>query len=61
MKHFIVVSGNPMDGFSYTGPFTDTDEDAAHEKAVTWAERNADDGAWWVVPLKGYILDLSLV
>lgn len=40
---FIIVTGNPVDGFEFFGPFDD--EVAAAE----WADKN-DDGMpyWWV-------------
>lgn len=43
---FILITGNPVDGFTHEGPF-DT-----HDDGVLYAERT-DDGveSWWVVPL----------
>lgn len=45
MDKFIVIVGNPGDGFDYHGTF-DNEEDAA-----TWAERDIPGGEWWVVKL----------
>lgn len=42
----IVVSGNPVDGFYFFGPFK-TGEDA-----IEWAERSRDGRTdWWIAPL----------
>ena len=42
---FIVMSGNPIDGLQFTGPFSSTDD------AVAWAEELCKTD-WWVVPLE---------
>lgn len=40
---YIVIVGNPVDGFSYYGPFED------RETAIKYAERNfRNSGDWWV-------------
>ena len=51
-EHFayIFVTGNPVDGFSFAGPFIDKDQDAAHENAVLYGEENGD-GDWWIAPI----------
>jgi hypothetical protein len=41
----IVVAGNPVDGFSFVGPF-DTDGDA-----LVWADAHMN-GDWWIVTLE---------
>jgi hypothetical protein len=44
---YIIVTGNPADGFTYYGPFKNFAR--AHEWAVNYrllAERN-----WWAIPL----------
>lgn len=41
---YIVVSGNPIDGFHFRGPFDDEDD------AREWAEQHCK-GDWWVAPL----------
>jgi hypothetical protein len=43
-RRYIVVAGNPADGFDFYGPFGDSD------KADEWREDLDDDG--WVVELK---------
>lgn len=42
-KPLIVIMGNPVDGFTFTGPFTDTDD------ATDWVDTYGDD--WWTAPL----------
>lgn len=44
MKKHIVVGGDPLCGFGFTGPFETEDE------AVSWAEANIQ-GDWWIAPL----------
>lgn len=41
----VVVSGNPFDGMTISGPFGDFDD------ASEWAERNTDE-SWWTVNLE---------
>ena len=43
---YIMITGNPVDGFSFTGPF-DT-----HDEAVNYGE-NFHSGDWWIAPLVG--------
>ena len=43
---YIVVSGNPINGFFYFGPFIDADA------ALAWA-KDAVGEAWWVTKLEG--------
>lgn len=45
MGMHIVLVGNPVDGFSFFGPFTTSDE------AATWAEAAPLNDDWWVAPL----------
>lgn len=40
----IVVVGDPVEGFSFHGPFASTDT------AVEWADAECD-ADWWVAPL----------
>jgi len=40
---WIIVTGNPIDGFSFHGPFSDRND------AIEWAEELDPD--WWVVEL----------
>jgi hypothetical protein len=40
----IIITGDPVDGFDYTGPF-----DSA-EKATEWAEEHCDPD-WWVADI----------
>jgi hypothetical protein len=44
---YIVVEGNPADGFTYYGPFKNFA--AAHEWAVN--NRKLDKRDWWAIPL----------
>ena len=39
-----IASGNPVDGFTFHGPFQ------SNEEATTWAERRLDE-SWWIVKL----------
>lgn len=41
----LVVTGNPVDGLFFYGPFDDSDQ------ATSWAERNHPDDDWWLAPL----------
>lgn len=43
---YIVIDGNPVDGFDYTGPF-ESEEDAIH-----YAEFNLAGIDWWIAPLR---------
>ena len=43
---FILVVGNPVEGVEFYGPFPSNDS------ALTWAERNLGDHAWWIAPLQ---------
>lgn len=42
---FVIVFGNPIDGFNFRGPF-DSVEDANHS-----AEASDPDDYWWVAEL----------
>lgn len=43
---YIIVTGNPKDGFVYIGPFD------SHEDAVQHAEWKANlEADWWVIEL----------
>ena len=45
----IVITGNPVDGLIFYGPFTeDSDPDL---DAAGWAEANLPGADWWVAPL----------
>ena len=45
MSKFILVTGNPVDGLSFFGPFNDPEE--AHEFA-----EGCGTGDWWVAMLE---------
>jgi hypothetical protein len=45
MEKFLVINGDPVGGFSFTGPFDD------HDSALTWAEQNLKDN-WWIASLE---------
>lgn len=42
---YTVVTGNPVDGFTFYGPFTDP------EDANEWADDNLRNLDWWVIPI----------
>ena len=42
---FIVIAGNPKDGFSYFGYFGDSEE------AADWAESELKNDTWWTVEI----------
>lgn len=41
----IIITGNPVDGFEYIGPFETGAE------AVDWAHSNPIKEEWWIAPL----------
>lgn len=41
----IVVSGNPINGYKYDGPFDSEDE------AIEWAVDAIDNPYWWTAPM----------
>jgi hypothetical protein len=45
MGRHIVITGNPVDGLFFYGPFATADE------ASDWAETNHDGQDWWIAPL----------
>lgn len=42
---FIVIYGNPVDGFTHVGPFANRDD------AVAYAEDEPYNGNWWIAML----------
>ncbi len=44
MNQYIIVSGGPVNGFGFIGPFSD------HQSALTHAELNCS-GDWWITLL----------
>jgi hypothetical protein len=42
---FIVITGNPLDGFNHYGPFNTLDE------ALRWGEDYYAGGDWWITKL----------
>lgn len=47
MGMHIIITGNPVDGFEYIGPFN-TSEDA-----LRWADKDAHiEGDWWLAHLE---------
>lgn len=44
MEKFVIVSGNPIEGFQLEGPFDD------REQAIEYADRQIG-GDWWIAPL----------
>jgi hypothetical protein len=45
-NNFILIIGNPIDGFHHYGPFE------THEDALEAAESNEYGHEWWIAPLK---------
>lgn len=45
MGMHIVITGNPVDGLFFYGPFATADE------ATEWAEVQQDGMEWWIAPL----------
>jgi len=45
MGTHVGITGNPVDGLFFYGPFTTSEE------AIEWAERNHDGQDWWIAPL----------
>ena len=46
MTHrFVVITGNPVQGFFFYGPFR------SEGKAMVWAAKNQDQQHWLVAPL----------
>ena len=43
---FVVIHGNPADGFAYVGPFADADA------ATHYADAEVTHDNWWVVQLE---------
>jgi hypothetical protein len=43
---FILITGDPVEGFEYHGPFI------SHEEAAIYGERHYSDGYWWTTPLE---------
>jgi hypothetical protein len=41
---YIIISGNPVDGFAYKGPYPD------HQDALAAAEGRG--GHWWIAPIQ---------
>lgn len=44
---YIIVTGNPVDGFTFMGPF------GTRESAIEWTEDNSRDlsADWWIAAL----------
>lgn len=45
---YLVVTGNPADGFAFYGPFS---ADADGHDAIDWASDNLPGSAWWTAPM----------
>jgi hypothetical protein len=41
-EQWIVITGDPMSGLFFTGPFSNADD------AVAYAESNCHKGTWWI-------------
>jgi len=52
IQTWLVVVGDPQDGFTHYGPFTD------HDTALRYAEQSKD--SWWVIPLLPPMLDAGV-
>lgn len=51
-SRFVLIHGNPADGFEFVGPFDNAAE------AVQYAE-HSERAEWWVAPLVAPITDLA--
>ena len=45
-QQFIVIYGNPAEGFTYVGPF------ASHDDAVDYAQVDNAPSDWWIILLQ---------
>jgi hypothetical protein len=43
---YILITGDPVEGFEYHGPFTDEHE------AISYGEKHFPDSYWWDVELE---------
>lgn len=43
---YMIVVGNPSEGFEYYGPFD------SRTDAVEWASDDCEGADWWVIPIK---------
>lgn len=46
MARVIIVTGNPVDGLAFYGMFD------SEQVAIEFAERELDNGDWWIAPLR---------
>lgn len=46
--YFIIVTGDPIEGFTFVGPF-DSEKDAAKHGNT---DGNLKAGDWWIAPLE---------
>lgn len=44
-EYHIIITGNPVGGFEYHGPFPGAEE------ALTWADANCQGEEWWATRL----------
>lgn len=45
VKPHLVVVGDPVSGFEFTGPFE------SHDEATEWAEAEIRTDSWWIAPM----------
>jgi hypothetical protein len=45
-EQFIIVTGNPVDGFAFYGSFSDREQASEH------ASINLKDANWWIAPIE---------
>ena len=55
MEKFIVVTGDPVKGFSYIGVFNNKDA------ATEYADKHIETGDWWVSPMDVQTLEYKIV
>lgn len=49
---YIIIYGNPVDGFNFRGPFSSMDA------ALEYAERHDDyDETWWISSVSAPVID----
>jgi len=46
VEQHIIVTGNPLDGLEFYGPFDTSDE------AGEWAEKKIPNNEWWIATLE---------
>lgn len=45
MARYLVVLGNPVEGLTFYGPFSD------YDAACEWTDKECRDVEWWIAPI----------